>query len=96
MNNLEDQNTYSSKFSQILEEMDIFQSNEDNEKEEENQDQGQDNPSDVDQNGSVGFADVLSLLGDWGCGTCPDSDVDNSGSVDFSDLLAVIANWGDC
>ena len=53
-------------------------------------------PSDVDQNGSVGFADVLSLLGDWGCGTCPDSDVDNSGSVDFSDLLAVIANWGDC
>ena len=53
-------------------------------------------PSDVDQDGSVGFADVLSLLGDWGCGTCPNSDVDNSGSVDFSDLLAVIANWGDC
>lgn len=53
-------------------------------------------PSDVDQDGSVGFADVLSLLGDWGCGSCPDSDVDNSGSVDFSDLLAVIANWGDC
>ncbi len=50
MNNLEDQNTYSSKFSQILEEMDIFQSDEDNEKEEENQDQGQDNPSNDDQN----------------------------------------------
>ncbi len=50
MNNLEDQNTYSSKFSQILEEMDIFQNDEDNEKEEENQDQGQDNPSNDDQN----------------------------------------------
>ncbi len=50
MNNLEDQNTYSSRFSQILEEMDIFQNNEDNEKEEENQDQGQDNPSNDDQN----------------------------------------------
>ncbi len=50
MNNLEDQNTYSSKFSQILEEMDIFQSDEDNEKEEENQDQGEDNPSNDDQN----------------------------------------------
>ena len=53
-------------------------------------------PTDVDQDGSVGFADVLSLLGDRGCGTCPNSDVDNSGSVDFSDLLAVIANWGAC
>ncbi len=50
MNNLEDQNIYSSKFSEILEEMDIFQSDEDNEKEEENQDQGQDNPSNDDQN----------------------------------------------
>ncbi len=49
MNNIEDQNTYSSKFSQILEEMDIFQSDEDDKKEEENQDQGQDNPSNDDQ-----------------------------------------------
>jgi len=43
--NLEDQNTYNSKFSQIIEEMDIFQSDEDNEKEEENQEQDQNNPS---------------------------------------------------
>jgi cobaltochelatase CobT len=49
MNNIEDQNTYSSKFSQILEEMDIFQSDEDDKKEEENHDQGQDNPSNDDQ-----------------------------------------------
>ena len=50
MNNLEDQQAYSSKFTQILDEMDIFQSEEDNEKEEQNQDQGQDNPSNDDQN----------------------------------------------
>ncbi len=47
--NLENQNNYSSKFSEILEEMDIFQSEEENEKEEENQDQGKDNPSNDDQ-----------------------------------------------
>jgi cobalamin biosynthesis protein CobT len=42
--NLEDQNNYSSRFSQILNEMDIFQNDENDEKREENQDQGQDNP----------------------------------------------------
>jgi cobaltochelatase CobT len=48
--NLEDQNKYSSRFSQILEEMDIFQSEENDEKKNENKDQGQDNPSNDDQN----------------------------------------------
>jgi len=48
--NMEDQNNYSSRFSKILEEMNIFQSDEDDEKREENQDQGQDNPSNDDQN----------------------------------------------
>ena len=47
--NLENQNNYSSRFSQILEEMDIFQSDEEDEKKDENQDQGQDNPSNDDQ-----------------------------------------------
>jgi len=47
--NLENQENYGSRFSQILEEMDIFQSEEDEEKKEENQDQGQDNPSNDDQ-----------------------------------------------
>ena len=47
--NLENQDNYCSRFSQILEEMDIFQSEEDQEKKEENQDQGQDNPSNDDQ-----------------------------------------------
>jgi cobaltochelatase CobT len=47
--NLEDQNNYSSRFSQILNEMDIFQNDENDEKREENQDQGQDNPSNDEQ-----------------------------------------------
>ncbi len=47
--NFEDQNIYCSKFSKILQEMDIFQT-EDNEKtEENNQNDGQDNRSDDDQ-----------------------------------------------
>ncbi len=50
MKNLENQQAYSSKFTQILNEMDIFQRDEDDEKEEQNQDQGQDNPSNDDQN----------------------------------------------
>ncbi len=47
--NLENQDNYGSRFSQILDQMDIFQSEEDEEKKEENQDQGQDNPSNDDQ-----------------------------------------------
>ena len=47
LDNLENQNIYSSRFSRILEEMDIFQ-NEENETEEENQDQEQDKPSNED------------------------------------------------
>ena len=47
--NLEDQNNYSSRFSEILEGMDIFQSEEDDEKKDENQEQGQDNPTNDDQ-----------------------------------------------
>ena len=46
--NLENQNNYSSKFSEILKKMDIFQ-NEDDETKEENQEDGQNNPSDDDQ-----------------------------------------------
>jgi len=47
--NLENQDNYGTRFSQILEEMDIFQSEEDQEKKEENQDQEQNNPSNDDQ-----------------------------------------------
>ncbi|MDC3126012.1 cobalamin biosynthesis protein CobT [Candidatus Pelagibacter sp.] len=48
LNNLDNQNIYSSRFSKILEEMDIFQSEED-EMEKDDQDQGQDNPSNDNQ-----------------------------------------------
>ena len=50
LKNIEDQNVYSSKFSEILEEMDIFQNEDEDERKEENQDQGQDNPSNEDEN----------------------------------------------
>ncbi len=50
LKNLDDQNIYSSKFSEIFEEMDIFQSEDEDERKEENQDQGQDNPSNEDEN----------------------------------------------
>jgi cobaltochelatase CobT len=47
--NLEDQNIYSSKFSEILQKIDIFQSEDNEESKEENQDNSQDNPSNNDQ-----------------------------------------------
>ena len=46
--NLEFQDKYSSKFSEILQEMDIFQNEENEETKEENQDDGQNNPSNND------------------------------------------------
>ena len=48
--NLENQNEFSLKFSQILQEMDIFQSDDNEEAEEQNQDDGQNNPSNEDEN----------------------------------------------
>ncbi len=48
--NLEDQNKYSSKFSEILQEMDIFQSEENEETKEDNEENDQNNPSNEDQN----------------------------------------------
>ncbi len=50
LKNLENQNIYNSKFSEIFEEMDIFQSEDEDKRKEENQDQGQDNPSNEDEN----------------------------------------------
>ncbi len=49
-NNMENQLIYSSKFSKILQDMDIFQTEENEETKEENEDQGPDNPSNEDQN----------------------------------------------
>ena len=49
-NNIENQNIYSSKFSQILQEMDIFQTEDNEENKENNQNEDQNNPSNDDQN----------------------------------------------
>ena len=55
--------------------------------------------ADLDCNGSVGAADLLSLLVSWGpCppkADCP-ADFDGNGSVGASDLLALLVNWGPC
>ena len=53
-------------------------------------------PEDIDGDGTVAFADLLVVLGDWNCSTCSQSDVDEDGMVGFSDVLAVIAKWGGC
>ncbi|MEL7066488.1 MAG: hypothetical protein AAGK24_03560 [Planctomycetota bacterium] len=53
-------------------------------------------PEDIDGDGTVAFADLLVVLGDWNCSTCSQSDVDGDGLVGFSDVLAVIAKWGGC
>ena len=54
---------------------------------------------DLDNNGTVGAADLLSLLTSWGpCppkAGCP-ADFDGNGSVGASDLLALLVNWGPC
>ncbi|MEE9129260.1 MAG: FG-GAP repeat protein [Phycisphaerales bacterium] len=53
-------------------------------------------PWDLDNNGSVGASDLLTLLVSWGpCEGCP-ADFDGNGSVGASDLLALLVNWGPC
>lgn len=49
---------------------------------------------DLDGDGSVGIADLLILLGDWGA--CPgcQADLDGDGAVGITDLLQLLANWG--
>ncbi|MHC4949296.1 MAG: LamG-like jellyroll fold domain-containing protein [Planctomycetota bacterium] len=50
-------------------------------------------PGDVDRDGAVDVADLLSVLGAWGpCPGCPD-DTNGDGIVDVTDLLAVLAGW---
>ena len=60
-------------------------------------DDGPSCPGDVDGNGSVEFADLVSLLSAWGssCTGCPE-DVDGSGTVEFSDLIGLLSAFGPC
>ena len=56
--------------------------------------------ADVDSNGVVGIADLLTVIGEWGLGsgtsdfTGPDGVAD--GVVDISEFLGVLGAWGPC
>lgn len=51
---------------------------------------------DADGDGTVGFSDILTVLGAWGpCDGCF-GDLDHDGSVGFADLLIVLGGWGPC
>ena len=53
-------------------------------------------PEDLNDNGSIDFADLLEVLGSWGaCGAC-DEDFDGNGLVEFNDLLNLLSKWGPC
>ncbi len=52
-------------------------------------------PADLDDDGEVGFSDLLAVLVAWGNKGGPE-DLDGSGFVDIGDLLAVLAAWGPC
>lgn len=54
-------------------------------------------PADLDDDGQVGFTDVLLILSNWGpCSPpCP-IDLDGDNNVGFTDLLVVLSNWGPC
>ena len=51
---------------------------------------------DMDGNGVVDVADVLTVLASWGpCAECP-ADISGDGVVGVGDLLTVLASWGMC
>lgn len=51
---------------------------------------------DIDQDGEVGFNDLVEMLAVWGpCGLCA-ADVTADGFVDFDDLVTLLAAWGSC
>jgi len=53
-------------------------------------------PEDLDGDLTVGFGDILAIIGAWGpCVGCPE-DLSGNGVVDFADILAVIGAWGPC
>ncbi|MBX3373154.1 MAG: hypothetical protein KF817_04910 [Phycisphaeraceae bacterium] len=61
---------------------------------------GCDRPGDLDEDGGIGFSDLLLLLANWGpcghaCAWCP-WDLDGNRDVGFSDLLILSSNWGVC
>ena len=58
-------------------------------------------PADFDGNHEVNTADLIALLGAWGCGNgisdCREEiDQVELDTVGFGDLLELISNWGTC
>ena len=51
---------------------------------------------DLDNDGSVGDADLVTLLNAWGPNPGHPADFDGNGNVGASDLLTLLANWGPC
>ncbi|MCP3904254.1 MAG: hypothetical protein GY715_11535, partial [Planctomycetes bacterium] len=51
---------------------------------------------DLSGNGAVDFADILEIIGAWGCSTGCAADLNGNGDVGFDDILVVIGAWGDC
>ncbi|MBT8484323.1 MAG: multicopper oxidase family protein [Phycisphaerae bacterium] len=54
-------------------------------------------PADIDDDGTVGFTDLIRVIATWGpcLGPCP-ADLDGDMVVGFTDLLSVLAAWGAC
>jgi hypothetical protein len=50
-------------------------------------------PTDLDQDGSTGFTDLVSLLGSW---DTPEGDIDGDGNTGFPDLTALLSAFGPC
>lgn len=50
---------------------------------------------DLDEDGTVGFSDLLLLLSDWNDSNSL-ADLDGSGTVGFGDLLFLLNEWGKC
>ena len=51
---------------------------------------------DINGDGSVGVADLLAVVDQWGaCSGC-DEDIDGDGIVGVGDLLAIVEAWGAC
>jgi hypothetical protein len=53
-------------------------------------------PHDLDDSGSVGTADLLDLLSQWGTDPGGPPDFDGGGNVGTADLLELLSNWGPC
>ncbi len=51
-------------------------------------------PADLDRDGSVGPADLVTLLGAWGKNPSHPADFDGDGVVDAADLIDFLGNWG--